>query len=49
MKWLSWLKGNDRTIIEMLDKQAANLVKATAVLVEVISESREENTNDGKI
>ena len=29
MKWLSWLKGNDKTIIEMLDKQSANLVNAT--------------------
>src|SRR5215213_3837400 len=33
----------------MLDKQAANLVKATAVLVEIISESEKENINNEKI
>jgi uncharacterized protein len=49
MKWFSWLKGNDKAIIEMLDKQAANLVKATAVLVEIISESEDKNINNEKI
>ena len=36
-------------IIEMLNKQSANLVKATTSLVEMISESKEENTNGEKV
>ena len=36
-------------IIEMLNKQSANLVKATTSLVEMISESKEENTNEEKV
>jgi predicted phosphate transport protein (TIGR00153 family) len=36
-------------IIEMLNKQSANLVKATTSLVEMISESKEENTNREKV
>lgn len=36
-------------IIEMLNKQSANLVKATTSLVEMISESKEENTNVEKV
>ena len=39
-KWLSWLKGNDKEIIEMLDKQSDNLVNATTSLVKIIPESR---------
>ena len=48
-KWLSWLRSNDKTIIEMLEKQSANLVKATTSLMEIISESKEENINEDKI
>jgi uncharacterized protein len=48
-KWLSWLKGNDKVIIEMLEKQSANLVNATTSLVEIILESPEKNINKGKI
>ncbi|MEJ7641770.1 MAG: DUF47 family protein, partial [Candidatus Nitrosocosmicus sp.] len=33
----------------MLNKQSANLVKATTSLVEMISESKEENTNGEKV
>lgn len=36
-------------IIEMLNKQSANLVKATTSLVEMISESKEEKTNGEKV
>ena len=36
-------------IIEMLNKQSANLVKATTSLVEMISESKEENINEEKV
>jgi predicted phosphate transport protein (TIGR00153 family) len=36
-------------IIGMLNKQSANLVKATTSLVEMISESKEENTNGEKV
>jgi predicted phosphate transport protein (TIGR00153 family) len=36
-------------IIEMLNKQSANLVKATTSLVEMLSESKEENTNGEKV
>ena len=48
-KWLSWLKGNDKVIIEMLEKQSANLVNATTSLFEIILESQEKNINKGKI
>ncbi|WP_458720289.1 DUF47 domain-containing protein [Candidatus Nitrosocosmicus sp. R] len=48
-KWLSWLKGNDKVIIEMLEKQSANLVNATTSLVEIILESQEKNISKGKI
>ena len=48
-KWLSWLKGNDKVIIEMLEKQSANLVNATTSLVEIILESQDNNISKGKI
>ena len=48
-KWLSWLKGNDKVIIEMLEKQSANLVNATTSLVEIILESQEKSISKGKI
>ncbi len=48
-KWLSWLKGNDKLIIEMLEKQSANLVIATTSLVDIILESPEKNISKGKI
>jgi predicted phosphate transport protein (TIGR00153 family) len=48
-KWLSWLQGNDKMIIEMLAKQSSNLVKATTVLVEIISESKGGSINEKKV
>src|ERR671910_2118572 len=35
--WLSWLRANDKTIIDMLENQGANLVKATSSLVELFT------------
>jgi uncharacterized protein len=48
-KWFSWLRGNDKTIIAMLEKQSANLVKATTTLIEIVSESKEIDINEDKI
>ena len=48
-KWFSWLRGNDKTIIAMLEKQSANLVKATTTLIEIVSESKEVDINENKI
>lgn len=48
-KWFSWLRGNDKTIIAMLEKQSANLVKATTTLIEIVSESKEVDINEDKI
>jgi predicted phosphate transport protein (TIGR00153 family) len=48
-KWLSWLKGNDKEIIKILDKQSSNLVNATTTLVKIISENKEENINEDMI
>jgi uncharacterized protein len=49
MKWFSWLRGNDKMIIGMLEKQSANLVKATTSLIEIVSESKEVDINEDKI
>jgi uncharacterized protein len=35
--FLSWIRSNDKGIIEVLEEQAANLVKATSYLVEFMS------------
>jgi uncharacterized protein len=35
--WLSWVRANDKIIIDMLEKQGANLVKATYSLVELLT------------
>ena len=35
--WLSWVRTNDKTIIDMLENQGANLVKTTSSLVELLS------------
>ena len=48
-KWFSWLRGNDKTIIGMLEKQSANLVKATTSLIEIVSESKEVDINEEKV
>lgn len=48
-KWFSWLRGNDKTIIGMLEKQSAILVKATTSLIEIVSESKEVDINEEKV
>jgi predicted phosphate transport protein (TIGR00153 family) len=48
-KWFSWLRGNDKTIIGMLEKQSINLVKATTSLIEIVSESKEVDINEEKV
>jgi uncharacterized protein Yka (UPF0111/DUF47 family) len=35
--WLSWVRANDKTIIDMLENQGANLVKTTSSLVELFT------------
>ena len=35
--WLSWVRANDKTIIDMLENQRANLVSATSSLVELLT------------
>jgi hypothetical protein len=48
-KWLSWIKGNDKVIIELLEKQSSNLVVATNYLVELVLESQEKNICEEKV
>ena len=43
--FLSWVRSNDKEIIDILEEQAANLVKATSYLVEFMSSY---NKMDGK-
>ena len=35
--WLSWVRANDKTIIDILESQGANLVMATSSLVELLT------------
>jgi uncharacterized protein len=35
--WLSWIRANDKTIIDILESQGANLVTATSSLVELLT------------
>ena len=35
--WFSWLKSNDKAIIDILEGQTSNLVSATGALVELIA------------
>lgn len=35
--WLSWIRSNDKAIIDVLVEQAENLVKATSKLVELLT------------
>ena len=35
--WLSWVRANDKVIIDMLENQGANLVKTTSSLVELFT------------
>lgn len=43
-KWLSWIRSNDKAIIEVLVEQAENLVKATSMLVQLMT--RYENVTE---
>jgi predicted phosphate transport protein (TIGR00153 family) len=36
--WLSWVRANDKTIIDVLETQGANLVKATSSLFELVTD-----------
>ena len=38
--FLSWVRANDKEIIDKLEMQSANLLKATNALVELISKRR---------
>jgi len=35
--WLSWIRSNDKAIIDVLGEQAENLLKATSMLVELMT------------
>ncbi|VFJ13452.1 DUF47 domain-containing protein [Candidatus Nitrosocosmicus franklandus] len=48
-KWLSWIKGNDKTILQLLEKQSSNLVVASNYLVELVIESQEKNICEEKV
>ncbi len=48
-KWLSWIKGNDKVIIQLLEKQSSNLVVATNYLIELVLESQEKNICEEKV
>jgi uncharacterized protein len=36
--WLSWVRANDKNIIDVLESQGANLVKATSSLFELVTD-----------
>ena len=36
-RWLSWVRSNDKAIIDVLAEQAENLVKATSTFVELMT------------
>jgi predicted phosphate transport protein (TIGR00153 family) len=48
-KWLSWIKGNDKEIVQLLEKQSSNLSKATNYLVELVLESQEKKISEEKV
>ncbi|MGN6347334.1 MAG: DUF47 domain-containing protein [Candidatus Nitrosocosmicus sp.] len=48
-KWFSWLKGNDKRIIEMLEEQSINLVNATESLLKLLSEDKVGKINEKEI
>ena len=35
--WLSWIRSNDKAIIDVLAQQAQNVVKATSTLLELVT------------
>lgn len=47
--FLSWIRSNDKEIIDVLEEQAANLVKATSYLVEFMSSYKMDGESRYKI
>jgi len=47
--WLSWIRSNDKAIIDVLGEQAQNLVKATSALVELMTKYENVTENISKI
>ena len=47
--WLSWIRSNDKAIIDVLGEQAQNLVKATLTLVELMTKYENVTENISKI
>ena len=47
--FLSWIRSNDKEIIDILEEQAANLVKATSYLVEFMSSYKMDGESRYKI
>jgi uncharacterized protein len=47
--FLSWIRSNDKEIIDILEEQAANLVKATSYLVEFMSSYKVDGESRYKI
>jgi predicted phosphate transport protein (TIGR00153 family) len=47
--FLSWIRSNDKEIIDVLEEQAANLVKATSYLVEFMSNYKPDSESRYKI
>jgi predicted phosphate transport protein (TIGR00153 family) len=47
--WLSWVRSNDKIIIDVLEDQAKNLVKATSSLVELITHYDRATESNAKI
>ena len=37
-KWLSWVRTNDKDILDSLESQGSNLVKSTTLLVEILTD-----------
>lgn len=48
-KWLSWIKGNDKEIVQLLEKQSLDLSLATNYLVELVTESLEKSISEDKV
>jgi len=49
MSWLTWLKPTDKGILDMLETQAANLLRASELLVDLINNYENVNTKETSI
>jgi len=47
--WLSWIRSNDKAIIDVLAEQAQNVVKATSTLLELITKYEKVTEYNSKI